>query len=428
MHDHGIGILPAQLDPEYSRGHPLLAYAYTAIFYKLFGDSLAVGHASAILTAVLVLIALFQTGRRIFGDVAALCAVALLMAQPIFFSMAGAIYPEMLLALFFVWGIYGMTTRRWGQFAVASSLAVLVKEPGLILPAAAGVYWLIDLLREKRFWKRATWLQLLSVLTPLFTYGAFLLIQKVQNGWYFFPYHLQLIHYESSYIWGITRRLLDELFLQQGRVWLTLPLITGLLLYRKIFQGSQVRRYLLAFGLVLFFTLAFAAVNFYLARYWLFVYPSFVLLGVYCWFSIGRYFLQQRGFYLAVGGMTLAMAFALQKMDGKRFADNYDMAYVHTVKTVQECVDWMQTQPEIMADTPRVTFPIFEALRDPRNGYVKSPIPHHTNWDVPTRFFIVYLLPTDHMAEHLKAAKEIKQFKLYDNTIHVLDTHAPQNP
>ncbi len=427
MHDHGIGILPAQLDPEYSRGHPLLAYTYTALFYKLFGDSVAVGHFSALVMAAAVLWMLFRTGKRVFGTGAALGGMAVLCCQPIFFSMAGVIYPEMLLALVVVWGIYALAAGRWGQFALAGSLAVLTKEPGLILPAAAGVYWLVDLIRTKAFRNQQTWLALLAVLTPVLVYGGFLVIQKIQNGWYFFPYHLELIHYDADYMVGVVQRLSSELFIQQGRRLLSFPLLISLFFFRNVFRTPLQRRYLPAFVLVLLFTLLFASVNFYLARYWIFVYPSFILLGVQTWIGLSRHFLQQRGWMVAVLGLAAASVMAIRRMDGKSFADNYDMAYVHTVRTVQDCIDWMQTQPELVADTPRVTFPIFEALRDPRNGYVRKPVPHSQNWDAPSRFFLMYRLPYETVPEFLNG-KEIKRFQQYDNTIYVFDTYKTPAP
>lgn len=424
MHDHGIGILPAQLDPEYSRGHPLLSYAYTAIFYKLFGDSVAVGHTSAILMAAAVLWMLFRTGKRVFGTGAALGGVAVLICQPIFFSMAGVIYPEMLLALVVVWGIYALAAGRWGQFAIAGSLAVLTKEPGLILPAAAGVYWLADLIRTKAFRAKQTWMALLALLTPVGIYGLFLVIQKVQNGWYFFPYHLELIHSDAGYMIGIVRRLLEELFAQQGRWLVSVPLLISLVFFRKVFPTTLQQRYVWAFVLVLLFTLLFASVNFYLARYWIFVYPSFILLGIQAWVGLSRHVLKQRGWMVAILGMAAAGLMAVRRMDGKSFADNYDMAYVYTVHTVQDCIDWMQTQPAILSDTPRVTFPIFEALRDPRNGYVTRPIPHSQKWDAPSRFFLIYRLPYETIPDFLNG-KEVKRFQKYDNTIYVFDTRPP---
>ena len=43
---------------------------------------------------------------------------------------------------------------------------------------------------------------ILLVISPYLVFGAFLLIQKKQNGWYFFPFHLDNIATNLSDYWS----------------------------------------------------------------------------------------------------------------------------------------------------------------------------------------------------------------------------------
>ena len=40
MSEHGLGLLPSSLNPELSRGHPLLFYFLAALNFQIFGTSL----------------------------------------------------------------------------------------------------------------------------------------------------------------------------------------------------------------------------------------------------------------------------------------------------------------------------------------------------------------------------------------------------
>src|SRR5215217_8095596 len=51
-----IGILPANLDPEYSRGHPLLCFFVHALSFRFFGDTVFVAHATSLFIGCCVLV------------------------------------------------------------------------------------------------------------------------------------------------------------------------------------------------------------------------------------------------------------------------------------------------------------------------------------------------------------------------------------
>jgi len=101
MESTGLGILPNALPPELSRGHPLLFHFLGAGWMKLFGTSVTAAHIFPLLVSVLLLVAVYAFGKKIFlSSKAGFTAAFALALQPIFLAQSGLLSPEVLLALF----------------------------------------------------------------------------------------------------------------------------------------------------------------------------------------------------------------------------------------------------------------------------------------------------------------------------------------
>ena len=59
MYLHGPGLMPNAIDPELSRGHPLLFHALAATWMKIFGTSHVSLHSFALLISILFLIFIY---------------------------------------------------------------------------------------------------------------------------------------------------------------------------------------------------------------------------------------------------------------------------------------------------------------------------------------------------------------------------------
>ena len=55
---HHISLLPGSIAPLYSRGHPLLFTFCNATVFKLFGETITVGHLFALSLAIITLVAI----------------------------------------------------------------------------------------------------------------------------------------------------------------------------------------------------------------------------------------------------------------------------------------------------------------------------------------------------------------------------------
>jgi len=411
MKDAGsIGIMPADLDPLYSRGHPLLFYFFAAGFYNLFGDSIAVGHAFAISVAAATLLFFYLFARKVFNARIALLAVVLLAVQPVFFSMAGIVLPEMMFTFFVIAGIWGIIEQKWWLYILGGSLAVLVKEPGLIVPGTCLLILFIESLRNKDFFTISRWKLFLPGAIPVVIYCSFLIIQKQQNGWYFFPYHMELMKFTADSIYYNTKHFLTELLLDQGR-WLILAPTVFFLFSRRSWQKNEpFKRIIFVIAIFLLITILFFGFNYYLARYMLFAYPFFVVTGAYAVYNLlQKYRTRKYVIFLSViYGMALVVV-PLCSMDTGRFNDTYDMGYVHSVKCVQETVKWVEARPwkkeRIFAN-----FPVFQALEDKRNGYLsEQEIRFTTDLNDPVPYLIYFYLDQEQLPDFSRFEK-IRQF------------------
>ncbi|HRO42652.1 MAG TPA: glycosyltransferase family 39 protein [Flavipsychrobacter sp.] len=367
MMDNGtIGLLPSSLEPLYSRGHPLLFVFSQASWFHLVGDTPAAGHSFSIMLAVATLIVFYYCARDLFGNKIAFVSSALLAVQPMFFAMAGVILPEMMLTLFTIPAIWAIVKNRWVIFAITGSLAMMTKESAIIIPPLAMLVIFVDSLLEKRVFSLRNISRYILAAVPFMIYGLFLIIQKKQNGWYFFPEHMGYLRLDASLIeqlWIIAR----DTLLEQGR---TLPgifiIAVGVIVNLR---RNAFRRTINIFILFVLACIAFADLNFYLSRYMLYALPFVVLGGVY-----GAQFLFLKmqtkwqttalGTFIAVTAITSFLS-----MDTGKFEDTADMSYLHLVQTKQEAISWLEQQPW-KDSVIEANFPIFQALSDMRNGYL----------------------------------------------------------
>jgi 4-amino-4-deoxy-L-arabinose transferase-like glycosyltransferase len=134
MKDTGhFSLLPSAMDPELSRGHPLLSYLGYALAFKLFGDTPVVGHSFTLLLAATALLTTYLFARRAIGRSAALIAIAVLAVQPLFYAMAGIIMPEMMLTLFSIGAMWGLLSRRWWLYLISAICCVINVSSGCYL-------------------------------------------------------------------------------------------------------------------------------------------------------------------------------------------------------------------------------------------------------------------------------------------------------
>ncbi|MFN8414690.1 MAG: glycosyltransferase family 39 protein [Cytophagaceae bacterium] len=284
--DHGLSILPNSMPPELSRGHPLLFMFIFGLIYKVFGTSVFIGHLFALLISFLFTWSGYILLKRFSSSTLALAGILLLWVQPIFYIQSSFILPEILLGLFCIQALNSYLNQKYLATFIYTTLAIFTKETGLILPVA---FALTSVYTKK--WNKDLILEFLYYAAPFILFAIFIVIQKIQNGWYFFPYHTGFLSFKPVSIMHRDSDLIDYLLFQQGRFVVSFLLFISvtILLYRlkqvKEFHIQLESFYSFIPSILLFIgVIIYSGMNFHMNRYLFLIYPIgilFILLIVY---------------------------------------------------------------------------------------------------------------------------------------------------
>ena len=376
LHDNGLGLLPKDLPPELSRGHPLLFAFIQAIGYNIFGDGVVGGHITALIISLILLWSVYFITSKYFSKYTALLAVMILIIQPLFFAQSVLILPEISLALFVLWAIYFWLGKKYILHGIFSTLAILIKETAIIIPVviifSELIYYIVVKSKREKIIFRFKYLW---VLLPFLVFGIFLLIQKQQNGWYLFPLHGDNIKISLNRIFSFGADYLVFLFLEQGRILLTgvIFILVILLITSKkmVFQRISIFLITLIMG-----GLAFNSINFYMNRYTLFVLVPFVMLSS----AVIMQCIQKYRFVLLI--LPIIFFAGIYCMYGKelwpedtsslnmqqKFHYDENMSYVDFLDIQQKAIDHVMNNVG-SNEFIYANFPINVALVDSRFGY-----------------------------------------------------------
>ncbi len=365
MHDHTLGLLPRDLPPDLSRGHPpLVVFVYASLF-RVFGASTTVAHAFSLLLALSLLISVYWIARDQWDAKVGLASVILLAVQPLFLAQSLLLLPELPLALAVLWTMAAFMKRRYGLGGVCLALAIFIKESALVLGLVLGVMVLADWIRTRPTWRLAL-RGVLALAIPGLLYGAFLLIQRLQNGWYFFPLHEAHVNFRWIVMRGKLIDYCNFLFMEQGR--LPLLVILGLwAVFRLVERRTGGTRF--PFGLswtfLLFIVamLVFSSGNFFMKRYVLCLLPPLAMLTARAMSELVRN--QARVLLLAA---PLLAASQLPYLSSPVFNYDYDMSYRASTLIQRRAIRYVEMT--IGHDKPILSmFPPVFGLEDPRFGY-----------------------------------------------------------
>jgi 4-amino-4-deoxy-L-arabinose transferase-like glycosyltransferase len=361
LYQNGIGILPHSLPPELSRGHPLFFYTLHASVLKVFGNSLFVSHSFALLISSLTLISTYLLAKEFMSKIVAAGCVFLLLSQPIFMAQSGLVIPEMAIALISTLAILSFLKKEYLISALLLCTGVMIKESVILVAAFLGFTYLLQLLRTKQLIKSLT--RLLIFTLPLFVFLIFLLIQKSQHGWYFFPYHTDIIQEGAfSGFWERLELHYKFMFFKQGRnQWL----IAGVLSVLSIafYKNSKKLGLLLAFFIVNLLVFSFA---FYMDRYLLYLFPILVVIV-----GTGLYFISFKNPLISLLLLLLLSAFSLRELSDPSFRYDVSLAYEDVVQVQQDAADYLCDLPDEEISY-QANFPVNMSLWGPSFGYLSE--------------------------------------------------------
>lgn len=413
LHDHGLSLLPKDLPPELSRGHPMLFSFINGLSYTIFGDSLLTGHITALFMSVLFILALYYIFKKYFNAPVALGITATVLLQPLFFAQSVLVLPEVALALFIWLSIYFFSDKRMGYYCLYSGMAMLIKETAIIIPFVVIIADLLIHLAGRQNLRRNMLKKYIVALFPLLVFALFLLLQKQQNGWYFFPYHTQSVNFDLKPLVMQFTDFSKFLTMEQGRLYLSgIVLIVFALLHIQKWMAN-VRSYLwdivlFVLSLAMFFLLyndadaifcvcfllcalllgvrylmknnlpshivycivlmggglCFSATNFYMNRYVLFLLPALFALYYY---TVKPLFSRNR--IAAPAALVIIAWFAFINMRSSSFHYDEDMSYENYLRLQVEVVHAVDSDLTGKQINVFANFPIYHSLSDPRLGY-----------------------------------------------------------
>jgi 4-amino-4-deoxy-L-arabinose transferase-like glycosyltransferase len=364
MAEVGPSLAPDVIPAELTRGHPLLFHFLGGIWALVFGVSKLSLHAYALSISLLLLLCLYRILSRRFNSATGLLTVVLLCVQPLFFTQAVLVLPEVLLSLFLLLSLDAYVQEKWWRYVLFASAALLTKETAAALFAAVSMHRIFIFLKERRNLKQLL-IVLLKLNSPLLVLAVFLLWQKAVRGWMFFPYHLELMNLDPEVIAQQFLHYFNFIFVYQGRnIFIVVLFAAAVLAYRRHFSLLAHQKRLLAVcGIFTLIFLLLSVINFYSGRYVL------VLVVLLCMTTAS--FMTQMGLnrlvlILSFIVLPFPSLFNLISHPGK---DDSERGYADAVLVMQQACGWLTTA-EHSTQTLYAPFLIKNALTDGRQGYV----------------------------------------------------------
>lgn len=344
-------------------GHPPGLYFAAAVLFKVFGRSVEVAHVLIAVLGAMGACATYALVRLSYDAKAAWLAALLLLFSPAWFSSAGLFLADLPVAALGVLSAVFVLRGRLLPYVVAASCMVLVKETAVALVAAMFAFRVLARLPVTR----TTLKDELPYAAPLLVFAAFILVQKVATGRFFYIYEFETdplfnVGFGSSL--GQAARITHWIFVAQFRWLLTGAIVLDLLTSRE----ARRRRELLLFALVATASGYAFSVIFYMPRYVLPVLPFFYSLGAVSLMALSRTPLRQ----LATGVTAVALTLWSLARDPLRGHGEDNLQYLGIVRMHQAAAREVETR---YAEAPIVSaWPTAAELSEPLLGYVRAPL------------------------------------------------------
>lgn len=221
MHEHGASLLPGSIDPQLSRGHPLLFHFLGAIWTLAFGWSRQSLHVLALFISTCLLVATYLLAARSGSKQVALGAVMLLLVNETFLAQSGLFLPEILLTLFLVLTVYFFSTKNAVAYVLAGTAALLTKESAIVLVIALLLWQTVAWMRKRRSGNSQHQRWVIVTLIPVIFSAFYFLYQLRVHGWLVFPDHVEMMTWNWKDIIYKLKVGFSDLFEEQGWVVLT---------------------------------------------------------------------------------------------------------------------------------------------------------------------------------------------------------------
>lgn len=357
--DNEIGILPSYLEPELSRGHPMVYVYFTALFCKVFGENVFTMHLFNLIISIFLLFSVYYTSSKLFSKKVAFIAFIVLVVQPLFIAQSILVLPEVMLALFALWSIYFFITEKWICYFIFASLAMLTKETAVFIPPVLFFVWFIfNYQKEKKL------LKLFYVFLPFISFFIFLLIQKMQNGWYFFPYHnpLEEGFFHLKTVLKKFIKFTYVLFAEQGRFVSSFFALVGIIPLFIISNKSNKFKIFTLVSIIIGLIL-FSSTNHFMKRYlMLAIIPYSIIVA----FVISK--ISNKWLFSIV--LVIIIISSLYHTKSKYFDYDNNMSYIEVIEYHKKILTFLKSQEDWNSNIAVTSnFPLNLFFEDIRFGY-----------------------------------------------------------
>ncbi len=464
MYAHGASLMPSAIDPELSRGHPLLFHAAAVTWMNIFGTSHMAMHSFSLCTSVLFLAAIYETGLRMYNRQVALLVLLLIATLMIFFIQSAFVLLEIPLAFLCFISLVCYVNRKYVPTALCLTAAFYTKESGLVLGVVLGIDAVIGLFTnsEKR---RDRICRLLSVVIPCLLAAAFFLVQKHEMGWYIFPLHNDYIKHDWYSIWSGFRmnciRASFDLVSKQYYFLLLLfisllaaarnrdvrylaPFIPAAIIYLlvddrrggdikfsfillalfiaaivymgyllrklKIYNDKRQESFIVLSAAFVFLFLCFSSMSVFIYRYLLAsIIPLFFILGV-----IIEKFVERTSSYLYYPVLLLILTISYFSFKTDRNLSDFEPGAFAAMNVQQKEVDFLEHEDAYNKPIACGSFLTREHLTDPATGYLRGPQYFgQVKWGVdPATIFVVFN-DIDHDYRYAEVSKDTSFHMVY---------------
>ena len=397
MYQHGPSLSPDAIDPNLTRGHPTLWIFMVATWMKIFGTSLIAIHSFPLLVSTLFSISIYEIARKLFNPITGIFALLLIIFQLIFFVQSSLVLLEISLAFAALSSIYFYSTNQLKWLTFSLLILFFIKETGTILGLSLGIMSIIRWLKRdinlKEFLRH---LMVFSI--PVIAYVVFFSIQKKLLGWYFFPFHVELVEINypvirDKFIAGLSLLTIEDnrrLLLQLLALFMAVVLVSKWdVLKNNIAQfsfetffgekWSEQKTFVLTILLFIPVFLFFSGMNVFINRYYLIVLVPFYFLYALIFASLVKKF-NASSFFIIAG---LLISFHVYSFKNSYKIGDNDLGAFKIMRVEQSMISYMEKHYPY--DTPISTnaFLIRTQLTDPNTRYLSSDKKYtNVNWEV----------------------------------------------
>lgn len=290
MLEHQISIFPNNTPIDATRGHPLLFYALSATWLKIFGTSYIAHHTLPLLFSVTLLATVYFISKQLFDYKVALLAISIVASQAFFVAQSTMMLPEVLIALQAIIAIYSFYSEKVALYIISAAAMLYTKESGFVLITACNLFCIISCVNKKntiyKTIKKLVWVNI-----PVLIVSVFYIWQKLKYGWFLFPEHVGMMELKLNNTVGRAKVILDFFFLQQRRYILSILLIAMMMIAifiknkngepSTLKHNKNIKPLFVLFAIFSIGYIIFSGINFFTMRYILALLPIYAIVFAY---------------------------------------------------------------------------------------------------------------------------------------------------